>query len=460
MAVSSHQNYVLYKINSQQFLQSFSFFGIRSILLLYLLQKLHLSETEALSLYGNSMAFLYFTPLLGGMLIDKYWSSSTNLLLGVSLISIGLVLMSLPHKEAFFYGLSVLITGQGLFKPVNPYKLDQLCPEATQNRTNVFTTYYVIINVASAIAPFLCSLITQRYGWQASIITCLSASVASFVLIFWRYDTEESIELKNLCICAIFSILLTFIIYYFLSSPQRFDQLILWSTPLVGGYFIYLYKTHPNKHHALYMFLVIVVFCAFVSLFEQAGGAITLFVEKYTNRQIGNIKDIPSPVFLSLNPLLIMIFGVIITRIKSTAPQFAQVTQIAIGFAFVAVGFGFLWVGSLNTSHTDLASSWWVVIGFLFHVLGEICIVPITLSLATLYSPQGQKGTTIGLWYLAAAYGYYLSSWLSTASGSSNVLQTEHFQSVFSNSMIIALCCAVLSYIVMLKKFFYRMVRK
>lgn len=406
----------LYKLSSIQLLQSFSFYGMRSLLVLYFTQSFLLPDSQALTLYGNTMAFLYIAPLIGGLLIDKYWTSSMNLLAGVIVSSFGLLIICLPYQDTFLYGLSILIVGQGLFKPTIPYLLDKSYVASDQRRDSGYTFYYVMINIGATLAPFLCGFIKQSYGWQISFTLCFLSSVLGLVLaaLYVKKNSSLAFSWKEGALFVLGCIVSSILICYFLNFPQWMDTLILFMTPLIGGFLIYVYVSSKNKQDTALMLLAILLFCLFAALFEQAGGSVTLFIEKHINRTVGNFENLPSSLFLGLNPFFTIVIGLWLSRVLNLSSNFPTLRLLALGFACIGIGFSLLWLSaSFVTESFTNPSLWWVVGAFLFHSLGELCIVPITLSLATRFAPQDKKGVAIGLWYLAAAYGHYLAAWLS-----------------------------------------------
>jgi POT family proton-dependent oligopeptide transporter len=437
---------MLYKLGSIQLLQSFSFYGVRSLLILYFTQQLLLKETEALALYGNTMAFLYIAPLLGGWLIDKYWSSSLNLLIGVSLVGLSTLLMALPYESAFFYGLATLIIGQGIFKPTIPYMVDHLYPEANQQRSSAYTTYYMMLNVGSALAPFLLGILKHHYGWQSCFMVCLAVNILAIwgTLQFcnFRENGTSNTLLKILLFIGV-SLATGTVITYLLQFPQQVDQFVVYTLPAIGIYLSYLFFTAPNRRDMLMLFLVVSLFGLFVILFEQAGGSIVLFVEKYVDRSIMGVETIPASVFLSLNPFFIITIGFIVSQFSSSLPALTSFKQLSLGFMLIATGFGLFWGGAAGAIDATKVSLGWVIVGFLCHAFAELLIVPVTLSIAAVLAPVGKKGGMIGLWCLAAAYGHYLAAWLAR----SRLQQTDSitsFQGVFSLTAGIALGCVVI----------------
>jgi proton-dependent oligopeptide transporter, POT family len=440
----------IYQLNFIQLLQSFTFYGIRSLLILYFTKNLLFSDSQALTLYGNTMAFLYVAPLVGGLLIDKVWSGVLSLRIGVGITCFGTLLLSLPYDHTFLYGLAVLIVGQGLFKPTIPYLMDQLY-ETDQKRESGYTFYYVMLNVGTMSAPFLCGILKQTYGWQASFSACFLSSLLGLFFAF-RYSgitASLNINRQKLMIFCGGGLASSLLILYFLSFPHWVDHLMLYLTPVVGVYLGYLYVSSENKQGTLLMFLAVFLFFLFVVLFEQAGGSVALFIEKYVNRTIGSFENIPSPLFQGLNPFFTIIIGLCLTRLLRVDGNNSPLKQLALGFFCIAGGFILLWVSASLATEWGKANAWWVIGTFLFHSVGELCIVPITLSLATQFAPQKRKGSIIGLWYLAAAYGHYFAVWLSTSvllkgvSDTSATTAVSNFAEVFALTTAIALGGAV-----------------
>lgn len=453
---TSRLSSALYKLCSIQLLQSFSFYGIRSILLIYFTQQMVLSELQALTLYGNTMALLYVTPIIDGGLIDKYLASSLNLIMGTLLVSISAILMPLPNTNLFYGGLGMLIIGQGLSKPTVAYMIDQLYPQQDSSRVTAYTRYYMMVNLGAVFAPFALGIIKQAYGWEMCFVAGLVTSTIGFSFSLKLRRVIEKTSPKtaiNVIILFAVCILGGTIIFHFLQAPHHVDQFVIYTIPLVGAYLSYLFFTAPNRLDFLLLVLVIALFGLFVILFEQSGGAIILFLEKHVDRSIGELQAIPAPIFLSLNHFFIIIVSYVVSRFQFSLPSLRPLSQLSTGFLFIALGFGLLWIGAARPIKELTISMGWVIAAFFCHAMGELLIVPLTLSLAAVLAPKNKKGGMIGLWCLTAAYGHYLAAVLARTN-LSNIEFIENFQQIFSFTAAVALGCAIILSILAFKKTF------
>lgn len=403
-----------------QFCQSFAFYGIKSVLVLYLTQELGLKDVTSLRLYGNFMGFLYLAPLLGGILIDRYWSPQVSMIWGIGASTLGAFLITLSSHEALYIGAAFIVVGQGFFKPVVPFLLDDSYKKSGYSRESSYTIYYILINIGGAISPLLCGFVRYYYGWTASLLVMVGMGVLGLFLVRQVRSEDESKKLTpvKFWISMVSVALSVWVLSYILKSPHVVDQLVLYSLPVIGCYFFYIYACSREKLRIFFIFLSLVILVFFVSIFEQSGGSITLFLERHVDRNLWASTVIPTSTFQSLNPFMVIILGSFMSYLWSKTThqsrELSALLRLSLGFFLAMVGFYILWYVSSHCHGDVKVSAWWVVLAIAFHTLGELCIVPMTLSLITHLAPSKMKGTAIGMWCLSIAYGHYLSSWLSS----------------------------------------------
>jgi POT family proton-dependent oligopeptide transporter len=157
----------LYTLFFAEMWERFSYYGMRAILLFYMLKGfLAYSDSEAIAVYGAYTALVYMTPFFGGMVADRLLGPRRAVVLGGSLMAAGHLMMTIEQTNAFFAALALLIVGNGFFKPNISTMVGSLYPSGSPKRDGGFTIFYMGVNLGAAIAPILCSMIGETYGWH------------------------------------------------------------------------------------------------------------------------------------------------------------------------------------------------------------------------------------------------------------------------------------------------------
>jgi POT family proton-dependent oligopeptide transporter len=166
--------------------ERFSFYGMRALLLFYMLKGfLHYGDQRAYAVYGSYTALVYMTPFFGGMLADRLLGARRAVVMGGLLMAAGHLVMTIQTDSAFYFALALLIAGNGFFKPNISTIVGSLYPEGSPLRDGGFTLFYMGVNLGAALSPLLCGYIGETYGWHwgfgLATIGMLSG-LATFVL--------------------------------------------------------------------------------------------------------------------------------------------------------------------------------------------------------------------------------------------------------------------------------------
>ena len=156
----------LYTLFFAEMWERFSFYGMRALLLFYMIKKFNFGDHDANDVYGAYTALIYMTPLFGGMIADRMLGKRTAVVIGGLLMATGHLLMMLPTESWFFWALSFLIAGNGFFKPNISSMVGELYAEKSTKRDSGFTIFYIGVNLGGAISPLLCGYIGEKYGWH------------------------------------------------------------------------------------------------------------------------------------------------------------------------------------------------------------------------------------------------------------------------------------------------------
>lgn len=380
----------LYVLFTSEMWERFSYYGMRALLVLTLVAATEeanpgfgMSQGDALSLYGTYTALVYFTPLIGGWLADNFLGQRLSILLGGILMAAGqfVLFAATPHSlDLFYVGLGLLIAGNGMFKPNISTIVGDLYPQGDARRDSAFSIFYMGINLGAFIAPLITSTLGESpdYGWRWGYFAAgigMTLAVVTQGLFFQRFlgDIGKVPGAKR-------------------------DRLAS------GGVKKPLTKIEFDRLRViLFLFVFVTVFWL---AFEQAGGLMNIFADQYTDRTFGD-SIIPAGYFQSLNPLFILIFAPIfsvlwVTLHKRDASPDAPI-KIFAGLVLTAIGFLFLIFGLYEIQATGKANMIWLVLAYLFHTLGELCISPVGLSLMTKLAPLRLASLVMGIWFLMPA---------------------------------------------------------
>ncbi len=156
----------LYTLFFAEMWERFSYYGMRALLLFYMIKQLGFGDSDAYAIYGAYTALVYMTPFFGGMIADKLLGGRTAVVIGGLLMAAGHLLMSFQAEWMFFTALALLIAGNGFFKPNISTIVGSLYPPGSPKRDGGFTIFYIGINLGAAMAPLLCGYVGETYGWH------------------------------------------------------------------------------------------------------------------------------------------------------------------------------------------------------------------------------------------------------------------------------------------------------
>ena len=436
--------------------ERFSYYGMRALLVLFLTSALldggwAWSREEALGLYGTYTMLVYFSPILGGLIADKFMGYRNAVALGALIMTLGHASMAMDTPWGLYIGIGCLVAGNGLFKPNITSIINGVYINAQDKKDGAFTIFYMGVNAGAFLGIMLCGYIGETVGWHWGFGL---AGVFMFLgmLQFWfaqgifgnvglpptkKVDVPDAVE----------------------------DTKEEAAAKVVSN------KVQRDRYTVVGILAVFTVF--FWAAFEQAGGSMTIFAADYTNRvlegdsafifRIANtlLTVVPliiityvllqlfkitfkkyalSNTFLGLSFLIIWIlvlwmlytqfseesteipaswFGILNSfYIIAFAPLFSKVweskynppatVKFGIGLILLGLGFGILAYGSASIpqgAQTASVSIIWLILAYLLHTLGELSLSPVGLSYVSKLVPATKIGMMFGLWYIAIGLG-------------------------------------------------------
>ena len=417
--------------------ERFSYYGMRALLVLYLVNSLDYSETEALHIYAIYTGLVYLTPIIGGYLADKYLGAQKTIFIGGITMMLGHFLMVFP--DLLFLAMGLLIIGNGYFKLNISILLGRLYKDNDVRRDSGFSIFYIGINLGAFLAPLIVGYVGETINWHYGFAIAGLGMLAGLIQFYFGQNKiiQEDFSKKTkklnfsdwrsiifLSLINIPIILLIFKINGFIND--NFYELLILLVILATILFlkkknkINLIKDEVKKIFYIFSLSLFVIF--FWVGFEQAGGSLTLYASNSVDRDLFGFI-IPASFFQSINPLIIILFGPLIAnfwlRIDRSDHKINTPQKMGIGLILLSAGF-FL-IMYVNNSNVSFISLWWLVGVYFLHTLGELCLSPIGLSMVTKISPKKIASLMMGFWFLSAAIANYSAGKLPTILQSNNI---------------------------------------
>jgi POT family proton-dependent oligopeptide transporter len=435
--------------------ERFSFYGMRGMLYVFMVNQLTMKDTEANLQYGATQAWVYAFTFIGGLFADKIFGFRKSLFWGGLLMILGSIILAIHPKEFFFVGVSFTIVGTGFFKPNISSMVGKLYKDDDNRRDAGFSLFYAGVNLGALIGGYICVAVANGTLWESFIPEKLRwnfafgfASVVMIISLLTFVQTQKSLgeiglsplahidKTKRIIIeivTYIGSLLLVPIIMIMVSNTTYTDYFMYLIGPASLLYLLYEMKSFTFSENkkliaAVIFMLFSIVFWAF---FEQSGGSLSAFAVSNLDNTIYGVKLDPNGVNNSANSLFVIAFAAIVGLVwlwmskRKIEPN--TVIKFGLSFLFLAGGF---WVfyytkffaGADGRTSLGLFTFGWFVITF-----GELCLSPIGMSAMTKLSPQKTQAVIMGMWFLASAYGQYFAGLLGAniAEASENATNVE-----------------------------------
>ncbi len=368
----------LYLLFTAEMWERMSYYGMRALLVLYMTRATERggfgwSRADALSVYGWYTAFVYITPLLGGTLADRVLGQRRAVLIGGSLMMVGHFLMAVPGLAAFYAALTCLVVGNGFFKPNISTMVGGLFKPGDPRRDAGYTVFYMGVNLGAALAPLVCGTLGEKLGFHWGFAAA-GVGMLFGLLVFWWGAARFLGDIGAA------------------PSPRPAHQ----QAESAPG----LTSVDKDRLGAIFALAFFNIF--FWAAFEQAGGLMTIYTDERIDRRLLG-WEVPTSWFQALNPVFILMFGPFFARLwTSLARQkrdLAIPRKFGLGLALMGSGFLFMVAAARETAGGGKAALAWVVLAYLLHTVGELCISPIGLSMISKLAPPSMMSLLMGVWF-------------------------------------------------------------
>lgn len=437
----------LYLLFVTEMWERFSYYGMRAIFTLFMVNALMFDKSLASTVYGNYTGLVYLTPLIGGYVADRYWGNRRSIFVGGIMMAIGQFFMFLAGSfytevglasTLMFTGLGFLIFGNGFFKPNISTMVGQLYEEGDKRVDAAFTIFYMGINLGAFFAPLITGGLGEVYDKDGLIVpgmfkwgflaACIGMVISTIVFevlknkyivdpngkaigtkpekIVVEKKDKEPINIGKLIQWALISMML-FVAFKGLMGLDLIGAFIYTLCIIAPASIITdksLTKEEKQKIWVIFIIAFFVIF--FWSAFEQAGASLTFFAQEQTDRHIFGM-EIPSSYFQSINAVAIVIFAPIFaliwTKLGASNREPSSPVKQSLGLFLLAVGYFIIAIGVKDIDPSLKVSLFWLVTLYTVHTFGELCLSPIGLSMVVKLAPVRFASLLMGVWFLSTA---------------------------------------------------------
>ncbi len=451
--------------------ERFSYYGMRALLILYLTKHWEFTDATSYLIYGAYTSLVYIMPVFGGMLADQILGSKKAVTYGAILLVFGHLGMTVESNEQIFYlSLALIVSGVGFLKPNISTMVGALYEEGDPRRDSGFTIFYMGINIGAFTATLLCGYLGEQLGWAYGFGAAGIGMLFGLIIFLWGQKYLEGLaeppsnkylqKINGISyeswayISGIFMVLIT---WFLVQNSQLVGQLLGgFGAIFIGAWLLYaLFRCAPDERDRLIVIGILILFSLiFWALFEQAGSSLNILTDRGVNRVIFG-WEVPASMFQSLNAGFIFtiapLFAMLWIALAKRNMEPSTPIKFSIGIIFVGLGFLALVYG-MRSSEGLQTGVFWIILIYLLHTLGELCLSPVGLSSVTKLSPQRIVGFMMGMWFFASAAGNYVAGLIAraTASDSSGVsndvfdlTQKQSFMDVYTDVGLMAIGCGI-----------------
>ncbi|ACC98389.1 Dipeptide/tripeptide permease [Elusimicrobium minutum Pei191] len=405
----------LFMLSGVEMWERFNYYGMRALLVLFMTsQIIGLSDRAAGRVYGLFGALVYLTPVFGGLIADAYLGKRKSIIIGAVLMMCGQFVLAsygfLPPIAALAIGLTLIIAGNGFFKPNISSIVGELYDENDNRRDAGFTIFYMGINIGAFLAPLVCGYLGEKVAFRYGFLAAGIGMLISLVWFIWlknRFLGDIGIRPAI--------------------EENKNDK----------GENEPLTKVEKDRILAIFIFTFFSIF--FWAFYEQAGSSLTLFADRSTDRVIFG-WEMPTSFFQSFPALLVVLLAPVFAWLwrRMGEKELSTPAKFAWGLALLGIGYIIIAIAAYAYKNSGLVSIFWLCGLYLMHVLGELCISPVGLSMITKLSPAKYVSLFMGVWFASDFFGGLLGGFFAGEYNEASLV------SLFSIPAATALICALI----------------
>ncbi len=405
----------LYVLFFTELWERFSYYGMRAILVLFLVAKASgenpgwgWENTKAISLYGTYTMLVYLMSIPGGLLADKILGQKKTVMLGGALLVLGHSILAVQQDWAFYTGLGLIVLGVGCLKPNISTMVGGLYPKGDDRRDKGFTIFYIGINIGAFLSALIVGYVGENYGWHYGFgLAGIGMAFGMLVYVLGQKYLEGVGD--------------------YLGDADNPNQEAM-NKPL----------TAIEKDRIKVMLLSFLLIIIFWGAFEQAGGLMNIYASEKTNRLLeipgflhwlfGEQFEVPASWFQSVNAFFIITLGSAVAgywyKRNHKGKESSSLFKMAVGIIIMGLGFLFMSGATKQYEATGSSAMYWLVLAYLFHTVGELCASPVALSFITKLAPVKYASLMMGAYFAATGLGNKVAGIIGEGSSEAGELKT------------------------------------
>jgi POT family proton-dependent oligopeptide transporter len=423
----------LYMLFFAEMWERFSYYGMRAILIFYLTQHWLFNDSKSNLIYGAYTSLVYITPVLGGYLADRYLGQRKAVLFGGLLLAAGHSLMAVegvggqndPTINVFWAALAFIIVGSGFLKANISVMVGQLYKLTDTRRDSAYTIFYMGINAGAALGTILVAYLGQTIGWGFGFGLAGIGMLAGLIVFVLGKKAlngagEAPAPLSKSREFTIYAVgfAAVAVIWALVQYQDVIQTLLAISGVALLGYVLYeSFKLEKEPRERMFAILFLISLNPlFWGLFEQAGGSMNLFTDRFVDR-----GGVPAGIFQSINPIIIILVAPLFATLwmwlgkrgaEPSAPAKFGLALAQMGFANLVLVWGAQAYGVAAMTPVILVFAY-----YFFATTGELCLSPVGLSAMNRLAPSFLASLIMGAWFYMTAVGNFVAGKIGEATG-------------------------------------------
>jgi POT family proton-dependent oligopeptide transporter len=423
----------LYMLFFAEMWERFSYYGMRAILIFYLTQHWLFNDGKSNLIYGAYTSLVYITPVLGGYLADRYLGQRKAVLFGGILLAFGHGFMAVegvggqddPTINVFWLALALIIVGSGFLKANISVMVGQLYRLTDMRRDAAYTIFYMGINAGAALGTILVAYLGQTVGWGygfglagIGMVAGLIVFVLGKAVLFGAGEAPRPLSQAREFTLYGIGLAAVAVMWALVQYQDVIQALLIVSGVALLGYVLYeSFKLPKEPRERMFAILFLIALNPlFWGLFEQAGGSMNLFTDRFVDR-----GGVPAGIFQSINPIYIILLAPFFAGLwqylgrrglEPSAPAKFGLALFQMGLANLALVWGAEVYG--------VAAMTPVILVFLYYLLAttaELCLSPVGLSAMNRLAPSYLASLIMGAWFYMTAVGNFVAGKIGEATG-------------------------------------------
>jgi POT family proton-dependent oligopeptide transporter len=423
----------LYMLFFAEMWERFSYYGMRALLIFYLTKHWLFADDKANLIYGAYTSLVYITPVLGGYLADRYLGQRKAVLFGGLLLAIGHTLMAVegtggqsdPAINVFWAALAFIIVGSGFLKANISVMVGQLYNLTDVRRDGAYTIFYMGINVGAAIGTILVGYLGETVGWGYGFGLAGVGMLAGLIVFVLGkkvlngageaprpLSRNKEFSLYGIGVAAVA------VIWALVQYQDVIQTLLVISGVALLGYVLFeSFKLPKEPRERMFAILFLISLNPlFWGLFEQAGGSMNLFTDRFVDR-----AGVPASIFQSINPIYIILLAPLFAALwvtlgrkgrEPSAPAKFGLALGQMGLANLVLVYGAEAYGVAAMTPVILVFAY-----YLFATTAELCLSPVGLSAMNRLAPKFLASLIMGAWFYMTAVGNFVAGKIGEATG-------------------------------------------